>query len=113
MTTIHSNQANKHIKKILPENLAAIFFSSRATIMAITHGIPTTLTIERLMETINITLETFNNLVSIYQELSKTSFSITDRVNTSKTISSERTLLGKLTDGSSHLKIYPNVDFNS
>lgn len=113
MRTVHANQANKTIRDLLPEKLVLPFFTSRTTIMTLSLEQPSNFTIESLMTKYDITLVTINKLIYIYDKLSKTSFTTTERVNAVKTVTSERTLLSKLTDGSSHLKLYPNVNFNS
>jgi hypothetical protein len=116
MKTIHANQANKQIRSILSENLVVPFFHGRSTLMSIvleqciTES--TAETIERMSKTFCITKQNVTDLAVIYGTLANTIYNTTEKVNAKKSVTSERSLLGKLTDGSSHLKIYPHVDFN-
>lgn len=116
MKTIHANQANKHIRSSLPEKLVFAFFHGRSILMSIVLDQRIienkAQSIERMSKTFNISKQDVSDLAVIYGTLANTFYNTTERVNAHKSVISERSLLGKLTDGSSHLKIYPNVDFN-
>lgn len=112
MTHIPANQANRHIRRLLPEHLVLPFHFGQAAIISIIQNRPYIDAIKVFREQFNLSADQVNQLAEIYNSLSKVSFTTTERANSYKTVTSTRSLLNKLTDGSSHLKIFPAVDFN-
>lgn len=111
MTTIPKSQAKKAIQDLLPVENAFSFFIGRQYLMAVAIDQESPITTQRLNTLFNDDRELIDKMVNVYSELASTFFHQTERVNSRKTVSGEKSLLGYLTDGESHLKIYPTVDF--
>jgi hypothetical protein len=114
MKHIHANQANKAIRSILSANDAVTFMAGHHYLMFKARGQKQTMT-EKATEQFKSLFgdqENITKFVGLYETLGNISFTIVERVNSFKTVQSQRTLLGKLTDGCSHLRLYPDVIFS-
>lgn len=109
---IPRNQVIATIRKILPEEHAYNFFFNRQYLMAVALDQASENTINKLKAAfpdealLNKMAETYATLCNIFAVF-------TERSGRNKTVTFERSLLGYLTDGESHLKVYPNVDFSA
>lgn len=113
MSIKNKSEAKQIIREKLPAEQAANFLKGRQYLMFLSIDQKSSIVIERLNEIFNHDNELIEKMVKIYNELANTFFNTTERVNSYKSVSGQQSLLGLLTDGESHLKIYPKVNFNS
>lgn len=109
---IPRSQVKKTIHKLLPENQARAFFLARQYLMVRVLEQESEIVEQRLNEWFDSDQKLISEMVDLYRKLANTFFTITERVNSNKSVTSDKSLLDYLTDGESHLKIYPNVNFN-
>lgn len=112
MKTIKRNQVLKKIREVLPSEHAVKFLSNRHYLMVIAAGQESTIALDRLKTAYNGDDTLINKMVQIYIQLANTFAMFHERVSNIKTVSGEKSLLGYLTDGESHFRVYPNVNFN-
>ena len=103
-------QVDAKIRSILPPAKAADFIELSHYIMAKLQGGCT----ECVEEVLNARFggpKGVDEMIGIYNQLSGISAWFIEKKSAQKSVSGERSLLVYLTDGSSHLKIYPNTIF--
>ena len=112
MTTIHRNQVLKNIRNILPREHAVTFIKNRHYLMMYANGQQSAITRKRLNEAYNGDKGMITKMIGIFDQLACTFAMFDESVSSVKTVSGKKSLLDYLTDGESHLKVYPDVSFN-
>lgn len=108
--TLPVEKVDEKIRTILPPAKAADFIDLSHYIMAKIQGGCS----ERVEEVLNARFggpDGVDEMVSIYNQLSQLTAVFSERKGRGVSISGERSLLVYLTDGSSHLKVYPSTTF--
>lgn len=112
MTTIPRNQVIKKIRNILPREHAVKFIDNRHYLMMYADGQQSAIARKRLDAACNGDKDLITEMIRIFEQLACTFAMFNERVSSVKTVSGKKSLLDYLTDGESHLKVYPDVSFN-
>tara|TARA_Y100001934_G_C12296841_1_gene747854 strand:- start:611 stop:949 length:339 start_codon:yes stop_codon:yes gene_type:complete len=112
MITIPRNQVVKKTRNILPREHAVKFIENRHYLMMYANGQQSAITRKRLDAAYNGDKGLIAKMIGIFEQLASTFAMFDERVSSVKTVSGKKSLLEYLTDGESHLKIYPDVSFN-
>lgn len=113
------SEAKKEIRKLLSTDDVKLFLDCRPFLMLLSSEDMLEDNLQMSNEFYKTFKEKLNNsdkkqkyFLSIYKCLKQKKFCCTQRINNYASVSAEQSLLGYLTDGESHLKIYPEVKFN-
>ena len=112
MTTIHRNQVLKNIRNILPSEHVVKFIENRHYLMMYADGQQSAIARKRLNEAYNGDKGMIAKMIGVFEQLACTFAMFNESVSSVKTVSGKKSLLDYLTDGESHLKVYPDVSFN-
>jgi len=109
--TIPRNQVVKKTRNILPREHAVKFIENRHYLMMYADGQQSPIARKRLDAAYNGDKSLITKMIGIFEELACTFAIFNERVSAVKTVSGKKSLLNYLTDGESHLKVYPDVNF--
>ena len=112
MIVTTKNQAKKHIRLLLDEKYAVAFVKNHHFFMVLSVNSNSKVS-ALLNKAFNNDKKLIDHMVAVYKKLSSTYFTTTEFSNSKKTVTSEISLFTYLTDGCSHLKIYPLLNFNT
>ncbi|ELP6118955.1 hypothetical protein QTV43_000068 [Vibrio vulnificus] len=112
MTISNKRQAFSKIRNLLPENDAAAFMECQQYLSLLSLEGYAKVATERLTDILNGDFKQVERFIDIHNSLCDLYLQLTERVNSHKSVTGEKSLWNLLTDGESHLKIYPSVKFS-
>ena len=112
METIPRNQVVRKIQSILSREHAVKFIENRHYLMMYADGQHSAMARKRLDAAYNGDKGLIAKMIGVFNQLASTFAVFDERVSAAKTVSGKKSLLDYLTDGESHLNIYPDVNFH-
>ena len=111
MKNTNNQKAFSKIRELLPESDAAAFMDCQQYLTLLSLEGYAKAAIERLTDILNGDPKRVDRFIEIHNSLGDSYLQLTEKVNSRKSVTGEKSLWGILTDGESHLKIYPSVKF--